>query len=374
MTAPQTPIHLLHVLPSFAPGGTQRRVVALIDGLGDDFRHTVLALDGRREAALTVQRPDRLRFAEATVRPSRGIDFGNLARLRRLLRRERPDVLITYNWGAIEAGLANRFFPLCPHLHCEDGFAGAGASVPEPSRRAWLRRLVLVRGSRLVVPSSTLQALAKAQWKLPESAIIHLPNGVDAARFAAPARHRDDSDKVVIGTLARLSPEKNIHRLLRVFAVAAGRQALHLLIAGDGPERAALETAAEELKLGDRVTFLGQVDAPEAVLSRIEIFALTSDSEQMPLSVLEAMAASLPVVASDVGDIGEMVADENRFAIVPASDEAAFVDAVVAFARSAPLRQRVGAANAVRARERYDLEVMLTRYRRLLTETARHGD
>ena len=106
-----------------------------------------------------------------------------------------------------------------------------------------------------------------------------------------------------------------------------------LVIIGDGPERQTLERLAAELGIADRVRFAGHVAAPAAEYARFDVFALPSDTEQMPLSVLEAMAAGLPVVSTDVGDVRAMVAEENAPLLVPKDDAAlAALDRLIAVA------------------------------------------
>ena len=119
----------------------------------------------------------------------------------------------------------------------------------------------------------------------------------------------------MIGTVAPLRPEKNIGRLLRAFAVLECSRPLRLVVAGDGGERGSLERLAAGLGIADRVIFTGQV-APESVLGTFDIFAMSSDTEQMPNALLEAMAASRAIAAVDVGDVKSIVCEDNREFIV----------------------------------------------------------
>ena len=120
----------------------------------------------------------------------------------------------------------------------------------------------------------------------------YVPNGIDLDRFAAG--ERAPTGEPVIGTITGLRREKNLTRLLRAFRQVADTTPARLIIAGDGSERATLEAQAAELGLGQRVQFTGHLDDPAPLYRSIDVFALSSDTEQMPLSVLEAMAACLP--------------------------------------------------------------------------------
>ena len=200
-------------------------------------------------------------------------------------------------------------------------------------RRVLFRRWALARCEKLVVPSHQLAALARGVWKLPANRVAYIPNGVDLARFTRLPRDQIPGftrrpGELVIGTVAPLRPEKNIGRLIRVFADLDRSLDVRLVVAGDGGERRALEQLARELGIGDRVIFVGQV-TPETVLGAFDIFALSSDTEQMPNALLEAMAAGRAIAAVDVGDVKATVCDENRAFIVPRDDGPAFTAAFV---------------------------------------------
>ena len=146
----------------------------------------------------------------------------------------------------------------------------------------------------------------------------------------------------------------------------------NLVIVGDGPERGALEALAGTLGLGARVTFTGHVAEPQRLYRDFDIFALSSDTEQMPMTVLEAMAAALPVAATDVGDIKDMLAAGNRDFITPL-DDAALAGALVSLLRQPALRHAIGAANRARAEHDYDQETMFRAWRALFDGAGHRG-
>ena len=171
----------------------------------------------------------------------------------------------------------------------------------------------------------------------------------------------------MIGTVATLRREKNIARLINAFAVISAQRtagAVKLMIVGDGPERAALEQFADSLPVREHISFAGQSRQPEEWLRRMDIFVLSSDTEQMPLGVLEAMAAGLPVVSTAVGDVAQMVATPNIAFVVPAG--AAFEQALLAMLDDPAGRLEIGRANASRAVQLFDEKTMAARYAEII--------
>src|SRR5215472_10386935 len=176
--------HALHVFPSFGIGGVPLRMVRIINHLGKQFRHTLIALDNNFEAAAGIGRDlDVMMLAVRGVR--RGV-MRNLAGSALLLRGLRPDLLLTYNWGAIEWAAASRLSRVGRHVHLEAGF-GRGEADSQILRRVLFRRWALARCSLVVVPSRHLEDLACRIWRLPATRLLYIPNGVDTARFAERA-------------------------------------------------------------------------------------------------------------------------------------------------------------------------------------------
>jgi len=363
--------HVLHVFPSFGIGGVPLRMVRVINHVGNRLRHTVIALDNNFEAAEALA-------ADCELMPPRNRNRGSLRAIARgsmTLHRVRPDLLMTYNWGSIEWAMANRLLPVSCHLHIEAGFSQAEADTQLP-RRVRFRRWALARCDRVVVPSRLLEGLAYDVWGLPRERVMYVPNGVDVARFCSLARDIAPGftrrrGELVVGTVAPLRPEKNVGRLLRVFARLDPSLAARLLVAGDGVECELLGRLAAELGIAERVVFTGRV-APEDVLGSVDIFALSSDTEQMPNALLEAMAASLPVAAVDVGDVKSIVCEDNREFIVPRDDGSAFASAITRLLHDLDKRRALGAKNRERVVSEYSQERMFATYSALLTADRAH--
>lgn len=180
-----------------------------------------------------------------------------------------------------------------------------------------------------------------------------------------------DRAKYVFGAVARLSPEKNLSMLLAAFAaLAAGRPGVALAIAGDGPERTALEAQANELGLGACVHFLGARSDMERIYPLIDCLVLPSLSEGMPLVVLEAMARTLPVIASAVGDVPRLLSHSAHGRMVPPGNPEALYQALMA-AASEPGRRDQCARNYVL--HHHSPAVMAERYLDVYRSLPVHG-
>lgn len=349
---------LLHVYPTFAVGGAQARFAAIANRFGARWRHAIVAMDGnlgcreRLDPSLDITYP--------AVGIVKGDVIGNIRRFRHALVTLDPATLVTSNWGSIEWALANRL-PITRHIHTEDGF-GPEERTRQIPRRVWTRRIAL-RGRDVIVPSQTLRAMATGVWRLDASRVHYVPNGVALHRFDEAVPAVLPGEGPVIGAIAALRAEKNLARLLRAFALVRAEMPARLVLVGDGGERASLQALAQELGIAGSVIFTGYILEPASLYRALDVFALSSDTEQMPLTVLEAMAARLPVVATDVGDIRNMVADENAPFITPL-DAQALAGSILTLLRDDARRTSIGMANRARAEHTFDQETMFQAWAR----------
>src|SRR5262249_45570381 len=174
-------------------------------------------------------------------------------------------------------------------------------------RRVLAGRLLLRMASQVVCPSQTLVRIARHAWSIPPQKVRYVPNGVDTRRFLPPTSEQIETARVklgiapgevVVGSVGQLRGEKNHGRLVRAFAAVAAGRRCRLLLVGDGPLLDSLIALARALGIEQRVLFAGNVTDPAEHYRAMDIFALPSDTEQMPIAVLEAMASGLPVVST----------------------------------------------------------------------------
>jgi glycosyltransferase involved in cell wall biosynthesis len=353
---------LLHAFSTFAVGGPQVRFATIVNHFGPRYRHTVVAMDGNLAARERLDPTLDVTFP--TIHLPKNDTVGNVRRLRAALREIKPAALFTSNWGTIEWAIANRI-ALVRHVHVEDGFGPEERTTQLP-RRVWMRRLFLARRT-VVVPSLTLKKIALEQWRLNPARLRYLPNGIDLARFAAGPAAQLLGDGPLVGTVTALRPEKNLARLIRAFAQAAAGRPARLVIIGSGPERPALEALTHELGIANRVHWPGHTPDPAPLLRSLDVYAMSSDTEQMPISLLEAMAASLPVAATDVGDIAAILPPEQRPYVTPL-DPAALGNALACLLDAPTLRTALGKANRARAEAEYTQEKMFAGWEALFDD------
>lgn len=368
-------VRILHCHSTFALGGKEARAVQLMNAFGDSAEHVILtSMPGETAAREGIDSGIKVDFPNDAP-PLKG--RAGLPRLYRLARYMRGfDLVLTYNWGAFDAVMARYLFAktgkLPPLVHHEDGF-NADEAGDLKGRRNLYRRLGLTAAYRLVVPSAKLEAIARQAWGRPADRIERIANGIHLAPYAVPAAEdaipglERREGEIVIGTLAGLRPVKNLPRLVRAFAAMSMKNS-RLVIVGQGPESERIAAEARALGVADRVLMPGFLADPARYVGRFDIFALSSDSEQFPISLAEAMAAGLPAVATSVGDIPAMVSADNRPLIVDPGDEAAFTAALDSLAERPDLRRAIGRANREKAEAEYDAARMIALYARLYGE------
>jgi L-malate glycosyltransferase len=357
-------VRILHCHSTFSLGGKEARSVQLMNAFGEAAEHAVLsAMPDRLGARDAIDRTVRVDFP-ADAPPLTGAPTP--LRLWRLARYMRGfDLVLTYNWGAFDAVMARRFFGGPPLIHHEDGFNEDECERLNPRRNLY-RRAGLGAVYRLVVPSTRLEKIARTEWG---TVPVRIPNGIDPARYAVPPSVpipglETGKGEVVIGTLAGLRAVKNLPRLVRCFA-AMGQKQARLVIVGEGPESERIASEARQAGVAARVLMPGFLADPAGWIGHFDIFALSSDSEQFPISLVEAMAAGLPAVATAVGDVRAMVSEDNAPLVVEREDEAGFAAALASLAEQPHLRKAIGAANREKAARLYDERRMIAAYAEL---------
>jgi glycosyltransferase involved in cell wall biosynthesis len=360
-----------HVALSLALGGLERVVLDLVRAgreLGQ--RVDVVCLE---EPGLLAPQAEALGARVVCLHKRVGVRPGVFRQLRAALDDLRPDLVHTHQIGALfYTGPASR----CPIAHTEHGKAG-----DDRLRRRWLGRFAGRFAARFFCVSRDIADEVQARRIVPRRKIHLVPNGIDAARFRDGQDPGDvrraldiSAGAPVIGTVGRLDEIKRQDLLIRAFGlvreVAGGS---HLLLVGEGPARDGLQGLVDHLGLRNCVHFAGYQPQPERFLAAMDIFALTSRSEGMPLAVLEAWAAGLPVVATAVGGLPELIDDGRTGLLVPPDDEAALAHALLGLITAPAAARRMGGAGREQVDSTYSLHRMAETYHRHYLELLTRG-
>jgi L-malate glycosyltransferase len=372
---------ILHLHSSFDLGGKEARATKLMNHFGAKAEHTILsAVSGAMGAREAIDPKIKVVFPGDEAPSLAG--FPSMGRYRKLGKyMKRFDLVLSYNWGSMDGVMAHtlltRSMGLPPLIHHEDGF-NEDEIVKLKAKRNWFRTIALQRSHSLVVPSKTLEHIARTAWHQPIDKICRFPNGIDVARYGKKAQRgafpgfiRRDGE-IIVGTIAGLRAVKNLPRLVR--AVAAAGPNIRLAIAGEGSEREGIMAEAARPGITDRVMMPGFLKSPARYVGLFDIFALSSDSEQYPISLVEAMAAGCAVAATDVGDVRNIVTGPNRDFIVPREDEDALALAIRTLAVDGKLRTSIGEANRGRAFAEYGEVTMFARYQQLYGSAMNRAD
>ena len=361
-------MRIIQVTESLEVGGAERVVVTLANALAREHQVSVVCL--KQGGILAQQLHSSVPWQAIGKRE--GADPRALGRLAGLLRRERPDVIHTHDWGVfLDAMLASRLSGVRVNVHTVHGLymaggEGAWASAKRSMRHVLERRMA--GHTRVVCVSEDLRRHVAAEVGIPLEATCSIPNGV-VTETLPPEPARRTSAEVVFIAVCRLAPVKNLGLMIRAFAGACAlHPAVRLLVVGDGPERRALEQLATGLQLDARVTFLGFRTDTDALIREADVMLLSSMSEGIPMSVLEAMTNGRAVIATRVGGVPTLVEDGVNGLLVPAGDEAAFSQAIHRLASDGQLRREMGRAGHARARALFGVDRMVSAYEVLYRE------
>lgn len=295
--------------------------------------------------------------------------LGATLRLARLINRHDIDLVHSLLYRAnvlcrLAARLSRRRPVVVSGHHTPAALGGRAATLAS----RWTRTF----SDRMVVPSRAIRdELMRAERAAPERIVV-IENGVDTHQFnggpAAPIRSdlHLPANAFIVGVVGRFSPEKALHHLIESVALVREQGVpVHLLLIGDGPERARLEHDVHSRGIAAHVSFLGVRRDLQPLYAAMDVFALPSLYEAAPVALLEAMACGRAVIATDSGGAREMVEHERSGLLVAPAQPAALAAALLRLVTDTDLRQRLAATAARRVREHFDLVRMVERHAEL---------
>jgi glycosyltransferase involved in cell wall biosynthesis len=336
-------------------GGAQTYVASLLPALVGRFEVTVAAhgagplRDATRAAGARFVPLQNLRRPLSPWR-----DLAGLVELMRLLRRERPHILHASSSKAGVLGRLAGFLAGVPiRIFTVHGWAFAAHAGVAARLYRWADRLVRPLTTVTVCVSQRERVAGLVAGTCDSERTVVIPNAVDAAR--APRSSATRRERPLIIAVGRLKAPKDFLTLVRALGTLPP-DSFEAVIVGEGPDRGRLEAEIEALGLEQHVRLAGERrDVPD-LLAAADVFVLPSASEGMPVSVLEAMAAGLPVVASRVGGMPEQVSDGETGLLVEPGHIGELAAAVSRLIRDGELRRRLGTAGRARAEQEFDLE------------------
>lgn len=377
LVAPVTdqPPLVAHIIYRLGIGGLENGLVNLINSFpADQYRHAVICLAGHSDFADRITRKD-VRLFDLEKRP--GKDFRCYVRLYRLLRRLRPSIVHTRNFGTLDCQFVAAFAGVSYRIHGEHGW-DVGDLHGTLAKTVFMRRL-----SRLVIHHYTTVSQHMAAWLtnvigIPAAKLTQIYNGIDAAKFSpvenrtqpVPVTERKHTDRLVIGTVGRLDPIKDQHTLLCAFdslvrSSIPGDPALQLVVIGDGEMRQDLARFVAESRLDSYVTFAGASDDVAGQLRTFDIFVLPSLNEGISNTILEAMATGLPVLATSVGGNPELVENGVTGFLFSAGQVEELAALIKEYVKDPGKRKEHGAAGRRRAVDKFGMDAMVANYRRV---------
>lgn len=310
-----TPIHVCHIIYRLDFGGLEKLLVEMINRIpATTLTHTVIVLTNSTGIATLIDKPTPIHC----LNKAPGQDLSIFPRLYRLLRDIDPQVVHTYNLATLECQSIARLARVKTRIHAEHG---RDASDPAGTNRKHrlLRKLIDPCVSHYVGVSQDIADWLTTYIGIAASKVSTIRNGVDTLTYR-PGQSPTGSDIRFIN-VARLDPVKDHGTLIaacRILSVEHPR--LRLTIVGDGPAREALTRQVHASGLQDQVDFVGMIANPLALYQSHDVFVLSSIAEGTPMTVLEAMACGLPVIATQVGGIPALVSAGHNGYLVPTRD------------------------------------------------------
>lgn len=361
-------IHILHVVPGLGAGGMELAMARVITGLsGRDMVHSIACFKG--DADISDRLPDETGIFCFHSRPN---ELQLPARLARLVRKIRPDVIHARNWGTWPDMAVGRLlaWPIVPFIY---SFHGLGRAGYMPLRRTLASRILARMTTHLFTVSEQSKKMLVSRWGWPEGKTAVISNGVDTGRFK-PVEFPRDTERFIVGTVGNLRTVKNHAIIIRTCAELVQRGIdLELRIAGQGRQRENLLALARERDFEDRLILAGRVEDVPQFLNRLDLFVLSSDSEQHPNALNEAMACGIASVSTRVGCAEELLDGGKLGRIIAPGDDKALIDAMAEIISDPGERKRTGQAAREHICKHYSMERMLKNYGEMYRRVSGRG-
>lgn len=290
-----------------------------------------------------------------------------------ILKTARPDVVMTMLDFADTLGR-----PAARLAGCRSLVTSIQArNLAKPAWQRWLDRKTVPWADKVVFNTGQIVNHAREKEGVRQNQVAIIPNGVEdlfsrsgALRTSSRRQLGIEPKTTLLGAVGRLYPQKNVSLFLHAVAKLSTARQWKALVLGDGPERRRLLVLADELRLSDRVIWLGARSDVEVWLAALDVFVHTADFEGMPNAVMEAMAMGLPVVASDVDGARELIRNGTNGYLVPSGDADAFAKRIGEIMEDSDLARRLGQEAHREMLEQFGMARMIDAYDQLFLSLA----
>ncbi len=368
---PRRRIHVLHVVDSLRVGGLENGVVNMINALDDSmFRSSICCLKSTGELQSRLRDPG-VKVFELHQKPGDHL----FIKLAKILRGERVNILHSNNWGVFfDSVVGARLVGARLIVHCVHGLYAEDIAKMKLRRRL-LQRFLSLGTHKLYAVADYLRDYYIRVVGVPARRISTIYNGVDVETYMARSQEVRRQEKaklgfspreILIGSVGTLYWVKDPQTLLTAAAMLLKkRDDVSFLWVGDGHLKNKLQVRAKELGIERKVLYLGVRDDIPNILTALDIFVLPSIIEGLSYSILEAMASSLPVVATDVGGNSELIKNGENGYLIPPKKPEILADVLFRLVSDEKLRESLGKSARQRVQEKFSLQEMVQSYQRM---------
>ena len=366
------PKKILHIVLSLGVGGAERVVSDFITNDQSGIcQHTVCCFDsiGVFGEELIEQ---GIKVVLIPRRP--GKDWRLIFKIATFIRKEKIDIVHAHGetpwfYGALAAKTSFCSVRCVTTIHGYGG--GDRTSVSDYRLWKFLSRLT----DKIVVVADNLRT-EMVQAGFSKQQVMTVLNGVNSNKEIKNRQKRSQwglkEGHFVVGIVARLAPIKNHQLLFQAFALLANKYPdVRLVIVGDGPENESLQQLSVSLVLADKIVFCGEQQQAQSFYPLFDVFVLPSLSEGISMTLLEAMAAQIPVVASAVGGNCEIISDSESGLLFPSGDVGALYERLKQLYVSQELRQKLSMNGLIRIKETFDVQCMIQNYLKIYEDMTR---
>ncbi len=364
-----------YIINSLGYGGVEKYVVDLVNHIDKEkFIPIIFCLQQKGPLRDSIKR--KMTIYEIGKR--KGNDPILPIRLGRLFRQEDIAIVHSNNWSTFAESVVARWIARAPVMvHIQHGLEMNDAEAKSKIKRYKRNRIRQILShftDQIVVVSNATKEFVCGEWGTSEKKVRLVYNGVDLSYHKNVGKDKRnirnqlgiEKDDLIIGSVGRLMRVKNYTCLIKAFGrVSANTRKVKLLIIGDGPEREELTSLIRELNLGDQTILLGHRPDVKELLTAMDIFVLSSISEGVSIALLEAMACSLPIVATNVGGNPEVIETNKSGLLANSNDPEALSSAIDMLIADPARRKDLGKNARVRVEERFALRRMVDDYERL---------